>query len=154
VGHLDVYQTVVDLVGAERPAATFGHSLLPLLAGEAEPADEAVFAEIGRASSQDYMVRTGRHKWFVRAGRESLFDLHDDPFELADLAAAPAHQALLQEMRERLRRHLMQSQVVLSAGYKPLFTRAGIAVGDQDVASRMLALFHRLHEPRSGKEPA
>ncbi len=145
VGHLDVYQTILDLVGAERPAATFGQSLLPLLAGQVDTVTDAVFAEIGHAGSQEYMVRTDRYKWFIRAGRESLFDLYNDPYELTDLASSPAHQPLLHELRDRLRRHLMQTQVVLSADYKSLFTRAGSAVGNEDIASRMLALFHRLH---------
>ena len=94
-----------------------GRSLLPLLRGDAVGTwRDAVFSELdysfrearrllGR-KPQDcraMMVRTERWKYvWWQDFRPMLFDLANDPRELRDLGADPAHAAVRQEMEERL----------------------------------------------------
>jgi arylsulfatase len=46
----------------------------------------------------------GRSKyiWFPRTGRQQLFDLSSDPYELADLSEDPSSQAEVERWRSRL----------------------------------------------------
>ena len=92
------------------------------------------------------MVRTPAHKWFVRNGREYLYDLSADPFEMNDLIDSPAHQHLAEEARARLGAFLMATQVNYSADYKNLFTRIGLTAERREgMAERLLAMFRDLH---------
>jgi hypothetical protein len=102
------------------------------------------------------MVRTPDYKWFVRSERESLFDMRSDPYELDDLINSPRHQPVVREMKERLRRFLMETQVNLSASYKSLFVRINERADREGVNTQLptsdwlLEQFRRLHfGPRS-----
>jgi arylsulfatase A-like enzyme len=52
----------------------------------------------------------GRFKYIYYAydGREQLFDLINDPGELYDLAAEPAHKSVLLQWRQRMVEHLSE----------------------------------------------
>ena len=50
---------------------------------------------------------------------EELFDLEKDPYELHNLAGDPAHQPVLQELRQRLRTWMMQTDDPLLNGWDP-----------------------------------
>jgi arylsulfatase A-like enzyme len=129
VSQVDLFPTICELAGIERPAWVRGRSLLG-----AEKSD-AVFAEITfhAAYEPQRAVRTKRYKYIRRfdnghegpvlaniddspskdlllahglAGRaparEELFDLVFDPNEAHDLAGDPAHAEVLAELRARL----------------------------------------------------
>lgn len=70
VSHVDVFPTLCDAVGIERPAWLEGVSLLPLARGEADKVRDEVFAEVNYHASYEPMrcVRTDRHKYVRRYG--------------------------------------------------------------------------------------
>lgn len=99
----DIMPTTLELAGAPKPDHVFFESLLPLLrgapGGSARPAVYAAYVDLQRA-----VVRDG---WklivYPKAGVERLYHLADDPHELRDLAADPAHAAVRLRLREALR---------------------------------------------------
>ncbi len=66
--HMDIYPTVCDLAGIERPAWLRGESVMPLVAGEAEEIHDAVFLEISFHAAYEPVraVRTKRWKYIER----------------------------------------------------------------------------------------
>jgi arylsulfatase A-like enzyme len=132
VSHVDLYPTVCELLGLERPGWLQGESLLPLVRGEREEVREAVFAELSYHGRYRPLraARTKRYKyircfdpgarWGVDRGpaqelweehgygqaphpEEELFDLLFDPNEANNLADRGTHGQVLEEMRGRLR---------------------------------------------------
>jgi len=102
---LDIFPTLCELTGVERPASVEGRSLAPLLAdSNATVRDGLLFAyrHLHRG------VRDERYKLIVCAveGRRTtqLFDLADDPFELNNLADHPAAARHTQRLRAELNR--------------------------------------------------
>jgi arylsulfatase A-like enzyme len=75
VSHLDIYPTVCDLIGVERPPWLQGESLLPLMRGEVKEVRDALFAEatFHAAYEPQRAVRTRRWKYIRR------FDGRDRP---------------------------------------------------------------------------
>jgi N-sulfoglucosamine sulfohydrolase len=70
VSHIDVYPTVCEYLGIERPPFLQGVSLLPLLRGEVPEAREEIFAGSTwhAAYEPQRAVRTARHKYIRRWG--------------------------------------------------------------------------------------
>ncbi len=68
VSHVDVYPTVCDVANIARPDWLHGHSLLPLVRGEAQHVRDAVFGEITYHVSYqpERCVRTQRYKYIRR----------------------------------------------------------------------------------------
>jgi arylsulfatase A-like enzyme len=131
VTHMDVYPTVCDLLGLERPEWLQGESLLPLARGERDEVREMVFTEQSYHGQYRPLraVRTRRYKyirsfdansrWGVDRGpaqemweehgygggphpEEELFDLLFDPNEANNLAGRGTHGEVLAEMRSHL----------------------------------------------------
>ncbi len=74
VSHIDLFPTVCDLAGVERPPEWLqGESLLPLANGEAEEVRDAIFAEktYHVAYEPERCVRTHRWKYIRRFGRRT-----------------------------------------------------------------------------------
>jgi N-sulfoglucosamine sulfohydrolase len=130
VSQLDLFPTICELAGIERPPWLQGRSLLT------DPPPDAVFAEMTfhAAYEPQRAIRTERYKYIRRfdnghegpvlaniddspsktyllahgladraVAGEELYDLVFDPLELDNLAADPAHARTLGELRERLR---------------------------------------------------
>jgi arylsulfatase A-like enzyme len=102
----DLFPTLLDLAGAPRSAAataTDGASFVPLLRGQTVALRDALFWHYphywnGGKVSPYSVVRRGDWKLirFYESDREELYDLHDDPSETRDLAAAePARRQAL-----------------------------------------------------------
>ncbi|HVC01098.1 MAG TPA: choline-sulfatase [Steroidobacteraceae bacterium] len=119
---VDLLPTLCDLAGVEpRRYATpiCGRSLLPALAGEAG-ADEVIGEYLAEgAIAPVIMIRRGRCK-FVHSpvDPDQLYDLIDDPLELCNLAAEPAHavtvRALRAEIAERWDLDVLHADVISS----------------------------------------
>ncbi|MET0306604.1 MAG: sulfatase [Solirubrobacterales bacterium] len=75
VSHLDIYPTICELAGIERPSWLQGTSLMPLVEGEANTVNDEVFAEMTFHAAYQPLraVRTERWKYIRR------FDDYDRP---------------------------------------------------------------------------
>ena len=100
----DITPTLLDLCGIEQPEKMLGHSLLPILTGEANPQQHRnqVRCEYYRALKDDAhgfegsyasMIRDDRYKLVVYHGHNTgeLFDLRTDPDEFYNLWDDPAY---------------------------------------------------------------
>jgi N-sulfoglucosamine sulfohydrolase len=84
VSHIDVYPTICELLGIERPEFLQGISLLPLVRGEAASVRDVIFAEMTwhAAYEPQRAVRTERFKYVRRFGereRPVLCNCDDSP---------------------------------------------------------------------------
>jgi len=68
VSHLDIFPTLCDLAGAQRPHWLRGESLLPLVRGRRDGLHEELFAEVNWHACYEPMrgVRTARYKYIRR----------------------------------------------------------------------------------------
>ena len=89
VSLVDIYPTLTDLIGAGRPAGLDGYSLAPALAGKPTEHPGWILSEShDTLCTGTFMLRRGDWKYIVYVGqRPQLFNLADDPNELADRAA-------------------------------------------------------------------
>ncbi len=114
---VDIVPTIVDFCGIQIPPFLQGKSLRPLLEGKPYQERKSVFIEyrplpheIWKAEmSQDpyhrawKTVRTHEFKYCASStGEELLFDYHQDPFELQNVATQPEYRNRLNEMRAEL----------------------------------------------------
>ena len=84
VSQIDVFPTVCELAGIERPPWLQGRSIMPLIRGEAEEVNEAVFSEVTYHAAYEPLrcVRTKRWKYVRRydaRGRPNLPNCDDSP---------------------------------------------------------------------------
>jgi N-sulfoglucosamine sulfohydrolase len=65
VSHLDLFPTICDLLGIEKPGRLQGKSLMPLIRGEAGEIHEEIFAEVNYHAAYEpkRAVRTNRWKY-------------------------------------------------------------------------------------------
>lgn len=65
VSHLDLFPTICEIAGLPKPEWLEGHSLIPLLEGQADSVREEVFAEVTYHAAYEPMraIRTGRYKY-------------------------------------------------------------------------------------------
>lgn len=81
VSHVDVYPTVCDMLGIEKPDWLEGHSLLPLMRGETDKVNDHIFSEVTYHAAYDPMraVRTDRMKLIRHFGelRRSMANIGD-----------------------------------------------------------------------------
>lgn len=99
VSLLDIYPTLVDLIGLPRPDHLDGHSLVPQLknpeASRAAPAISAYQTHIS--------VRTERYRYIRYAdGTDELYDRSADPREWKNLASDPAYADARRELANAL----------------------------------------------------
>lgn len=154
VHHVDLYPTLCELAGVERPATTAdGFSLVPLMRGEQEKVREDVFCEFyspeypeGPMRWTQRALRTERWKltWYPLIGRYQLFDLQHDPHELVDLLVA---------WRVRQRQRLADGVNVwwkdkwAPRDMRPEYSQAAIEAVAADLRRRMIAQMERTGDP-------
>lgn len=105
VSLIDLHPTLLDAVGVESDDRGLPGRSLWTIAREAD-AERTVFSEYHAMGSMSgaFMVRRGRWKYVEYVGLPAqLFDLHDDPEELADRAGDPALAAIQAAMAAELR---------------------------------------------------
>lgn len=113
--NVDLAPTFLELAGAEPPEGVHGRSLVPLWRGDGGPWREDFLYMDGWGKfvdgPQELAVCGERYK-YVRFRREvvdeALFDRATDPDERVNLAADPAREPLLAELRGRMRAQLVE----------------------------------------------
>lgn len=104
LSHCDIMPTILDLIGAENPAADTlpGRSFAPLLRGEPfeQDADIIITSEYGNVR----MIRTRRWKYIHRYpyGEHELYDLENDPGEYNNLYGGAEYSDLTADLKSRL----------------------------------------------------
>ncbi|MEO8196096.1 MAG: sulfatase [Thermoanaerobaculia bacterium] len=89
---IDLYPTLLDLVGAGLESPVNGRSLRPLLEGQGSlPAREAFAEHTNVKENEQKALRTPRFKFIVSIPRKSA-DSRDESFELYDLKRDPREQ--------------------------------------------------------------
>ncbi|MEO2006479.1 MAG: sulfatase-like hydrolase/transferase [Candidatus Poribacteria bacterium] len=101
VSGVDFLPTLVSLAGASWPADKEGADLVPYLLGQTDETPSRVFSEMRPWC----MVRDG--DWKLVAERPAvtpthLFNLAEDPYELANLADSPEHAPVQQRLLQAL----------------------------------------------------
>ena len=141
----DVYPTIVDAIGGKLSSGHSARSLLPVALGSRESVRDAVFSEIGKDSPLNYMVRTSHFAWWVHGGKETLYDVEKDPYQMNNLINSSDHRSVLEEIRKRHLKYFMETQFNVSAGYIPRLTRMKEMVGKepQGLAERLYQLFRK-----------
>jgi arylsulfatase A-like enzyme len=151
---IDLAPTFLDWFGgAPRPHQLEGRSLLPLLRGaraewravafsEYDYAPTEVRAALGRGADDSRLIMAVTERWkYVHAEgyRPMLFDLREDPRELVDLGADPAHAGIRDEMAghifawARAQRQRIAMPVAAVLGNSEAATvEAGILIGFWD----------------------
>lgn len=112
VNLIDLTATMLDAMGAPPLPNADGRSFLGVAADPTAPWLDETFSEYctdrvpdwtGGMAVQQRMIRRGRWKLIHYHGeRPQLFDLHDDPHELCDLALAPRHAVLRDQLMARV----------------------------------------------------
>ncbi len=103
---VDIYSTILEIAGCPGQLRQSGVSLVPLLTHPDQPVREDVVVECVSAFpviATQRMYRKGSIKYVFNAGgRDELYDLAADPWEMHNLVDDPTRAELLQEMREQL----------------------------------------------------
>ena len=125
---IDLYPTVLELGGCEKPRYHDGSSLMPLIKGDVNSLRDSVLGEAHAHS----MIRTKDWKIVVdnRSGDNlQLFDLKKDPLEQYNLVGHPDYKEVEIRMRDRLLRKVMASQQICDPR-DPVFS-AHVSVTDE-----------------------
>lgn len=90
VQHIDLVPTILDLVRAPRDSNTRGRSLVPVFDGaalrEQGVYSEALYSRYHFGWSELYALTDARYR-FIRAPRDELYDISQDPAERRNIAA-------------------------------------------------------------------
>ena len=132
VSHVDIFPTVCDLLGLEKPASLQGASLSPLLRGRTRPARPIYFEALEAYINRGWAPLRGvieNGKKFISSPIPELYDLESDFAEGKDLAATsnlPAYQKRLQE--------------VMKLGESSLAALSGRQTTDRETLERLRSL--------------
>lgn len=88
VGLIDIFPTCLDIAGVDLPHHLAGESLLSHVLDQESADQRYILGEIGTSGSRTIMVTDGKWKyiWYEQDGKELLFDIQNDPYELSNLA--------------------------------------------------------------------
>ena len=110
---IDIAPTMLELAGGTPGPHVQGHSLLPLLKGHPRRWRSSFLVEYFNESAFPWLVgmsykaiRTERHKlirWTHKDGVDELYDLEQDPYEMANAIGDPAHAETLKRLQRELR---------------------------------------------------
>jgi arylsulfatase A-like enzyme len=105
---LDLFPTLLDLAGIQPKEGLEGRSLVPLFSAPTQPIRSYAASECvgvgGSLGMGHRMVRSKQWKYILTdVCEEALFNEIEDPFEMTNLAAIPAHRQTLELMRNEMR---------------------------------------------------
>lgn len=96
VSYLDVYPTLLELLGLPAPSPLEGSSLRPLLADPTAPWERPALTTHGRGN---HSVRSERWRYTRYAdGGEELYDEASDPHEWVNLAGVGEHASVVRDL--------------------------------------------------------
>ncbi len=108
---LDIYPTLAELAKVSPPPGLHGRSVMPLLRNPQAAWDHPALTQVRRGAAENmfmgYSVRTEKWRyteWDEGKRGVELYDEHDDPDEMRNLAADPRHRKTVAEMQALLRR--------------------------------------------------
>ena len=110
--NIDFGPTLLDMAGADIPGEMQGTSFAPLLKGEDSGEwRDAVYYHYyeypkWHQVQPHYGIRTDRYKlihFYFDVDVWELYDLQEDPNEMTNLYGLPEHEALVAELKERLK---------------------------------------------------
>ena len=107
VEFVDIFPSLCELAGLPIPSHLEGTSFAPLLDSPDKPWKSAVFTQVKRGLVMGRSMRTGRYR-FTRWCRQTetvaleLYDYHNDPVELENIAGRPENTALVKELSAKL----------------------------------------------------
>jgi len=98
----DIYPTLCDYAGAQKPESLEGRSLVPLVREERTSIRDVIFLAYRECQRA---VRQGPWKLirYSQINRTQLFNLGSDPFEMRDLAGQPEQRARISQLMEVVR---------------------------------------------------
>ena len=122
VSLIDISPTLLRCAGIEKPKYMHGHPLQELVEGNAKDWPKEIFIQISE-SQVGRAIRTRKWKYSVRApGKHGglyafsdiyvddfLYDLEGDPHERHNLIRDPAYAYLRKELRETLKRRMIEA---------------------------------------------
>lgn len=103
VENIDIYPTVLELMGIEKPETTtlHGNSLVPLLKNEKVDWEDIVYT----CATGNYGLVTNRYRFTkLSDGGYHLFDLKKDPYEWNNLANDKKYKKLIKEFDAKLKK--------------------------------------------------
>jgi len=111
VSLVDIFPTLADLLGLDSPATTTGASLAPLLRGASMPSRPIIAVTYRPESFSEKMALIDGGFKYIRSWKddrdwEELYDVVNDPGELADLAQS--HSGDLERLRSEIQRRLAE----------------------------------------------
>jgi arylsulfatase A-like enzyme len=150
VSHLDLFPTIMEVIGAERRPWIQGKSLLPLVRGDKSALHAEIFAEQNYHGPLEALrcIRTERHKLVLRhdpvgnrmrhdgastavmdglghydrpTGHVELFDLYLDPWEACNRADDPSFSAIRLDLESRLKAWMESHSDCFPSGSFPPF---------------------------------
>lgn len=99
---LDIYPTVLDLVGAPKPTGIDGVSFRPVLNGTAKTVRSELFFAY-RDVQRGYRDDRWKLLRYPQVNMTQLFDLQADPDEMKNLASDPAQKSRVEQMLAKLK---------------------------------------------------
>lgn len=99
---MDIMPTMCEMAGAPIPKEVQGRSLMPWLQGGHHGGRKEIFCHYHDLFR---MIRTREHKLIthLKTGREELFNMRADPYELNDLSHDPNARSVLELLQTRLK---------------------------------------------------
>ncbi len=98
---MDLFPTFTSLAGAKTPHGVEGRDLSPVIRGESKSVRDAVYL-----AYRDCMRSVSDGRWklirYPLVDRTQLFDLENDPHELANLAGRPEHASVQERLQALL----------------------------------------------------
>lgn len=117
---IDIAPTLLDHAGLGIPERMQGRSLAPMIEASDAPGADAVFCEYNGNLVVDETlfqraVTTERFKYiWNHGGFVELYDLEEDPYEMANRAGQPAYKPAEQELRAHLRQWMQGTDDIVS----------------------------------------